>query len=150
MLQSPHRVLYQNKLYPTALHLLEALKFLKNRPDLSEQIRAEQDTQVALTLSTSFQDHVREDWRRVSQTSLEDVMYQKLKQHPDLRDLFLGTGDAPIVYSDEKDTSWVENANEPGRALEKVRERLRREGFGPGNSGGAHDTTPFASVSGSK
>ena len=77
-------------------------------------------------------------------------MYQKLKQHPNLRDLFLGTGDAPIVYSEERETSWVENANEPGRALEKVRERLRREGFGPGNSGGAHDATPFASVSGSK
>ena len=163
MLQSPHSIMYQNRLYPTALHLLEAFKFLKNRPDLSERIRAAKDAQDALTLSISFQDHVREDWRRISRTSLEDVLYMKLEQYADLRGLLLGTGDAPIVYSEEGDISWVESANEPGRALEKVRERLRKNGMGLGNSGGVQDigrsggittgpnsrpSTPFASASG--
>ena len=89
----------------------------------------------------------------------------KLEQYDDLRGLLLGTGDAPIVYSEEGDISWVGSANEPGRALEKVRERLRKNGMGLGNSLGiqgigrsegittgsnSQPSTPFASASGSR
>jgi hypothetical protein len=36
---SPHSVAYHDELYPTALHLFEARKFLDHRPDLAEHIR---------------------------------------------------------------------------------------------------------------
>ncbi|KAF8589661.1 hypothetical protein K439DRAFT_326891 [Ramaria rubella] len=65
---SPHRVLYKKKPYPTAAHLFEALKYLKHRPDLAEQIRMATDSATEIgTLSMSFQMEglVRPDWQSV-------------------------------------------------------------------------------------
>ena len=36
---SLHSVLYDGKVYPTALHLFEARKFLPNRRDLAKRVR---------------------------------------------------------------------------------------------------------------
>lgn len=61
---SPHRVMYKNRMYPTALHLLEAMKFM-HRPDLQERVRTCKDVNDMYPLSASFQDHVRPDWGQV-------------------------------------------------------------------------------------
>ena len=63
---------------------------------------------------------------------MEDVLYLKFKQHPSLRTLLLDTGLADIVYADDNDY-WgerplCEGANELGKALIRVRGRLRQEG----------------------
>ena len=63
---------------------------------------------------------------------MEDVLYLKFKQHPSLRTLLLHTGLADIIYADDNDY-WGEGplgegANELGKALIRVRERLRQEG----------------------
>lgn len=65
---------------------------------------------------------------------MEEVLFVKLKQHPDLRTLLMGTGVANLVYVDPNDHFWGEGslgegANELGKALVRVRERLRAEGF---------------------
>lgn len=61
---SNHRVMYKNKMYPTALHLLEAMKFT-HRPDLQERIRTCKDVHDMYPLSASLQEHVRSDWGQV-------------------------------------------------------------------------------------
>jgi len=65
---SPHKVLYQRKLYPTAAHLFEAHKFLKYKPELAERIRVCSESASEMSqLSWEFQmsGHVREDWELV-------------------------------------------------------------------------------------
>ncbi|KAF8547014.1 DUF1768-domain-containing protein [Imleria badia] len=128
---SPHRVMYKNKMYPTALHLLEAMKFT-HQPALQERIRTCRDVNDMYPLSASFQEHVRSDWGQVFLRTMEDVLYLKFKQHPILRSLLLRTGLADIVYADEN-TYWGDGhmgdgANELGRALVRLRDRLRQEG----------------------
>jgi hypothetical protein len=64
---------------------------------------------------------------------MEDVLYIKFKQHPSLRTLLLRTGLADIVYADANDSYWGhgplgEGANELGKALMRVRDKLRAEG----------------------
>lgn len=63
---------------------------------------------------------------------MEDVLYLKFKQHPVLRTLLLRTGLGDIIYSDENsywgDAITGEGANELGKALVRLRERLRQEG----------------------
>ena len=59
-------------------------------------------------------------------------MYLKFKQHPTLRHLLFNTGFADIVYADSNDY-WGEGPsgegeNELGKALIRVRDRLRHEG----------------------
>lgn len=63
---------------------------------------------------------------------MENVLYLKLKQHPSIRTLLLRTGLVDVIYADDNDY-WGEGpsgegANELGKALMRVRERLRQEG----------------------
>lgn len=65
---------------------------------------------------------------------MEEVLYTKFIQHPDLRRLLLSTGVGELLYVDPNDGFWGDGplgrgANELGRALEHVRERLLAEGF---------------------
>jgi hypothetical protein len=62
---SPHDVLYQNKLYPSAYHLVEALKFLQSHPDLAEQIRLCTSVDDVHKLSSTLEEHVQSDWDQV-------------------------------------------------------------------------------------
>lgn len=137
MNHSPHRILHQEKIYPTALHLLEALKFVGHRPDLSERIRAVKDVHDVYPLSATMHELVRPDWGQVFLQMVEEVLYLKFRQHPDLRSLLMNTGLADIIYSEEGDNYWGEGplgqgANELGKAIVRARERLRREGYSVG------------------
>ncbi|KAH8118817.1 DUF1768-domain-containing protein [Phellopilus nigrolimitatus] len=130
---SPHRVLYGEKLYPSAAHLLEAHKYLGVREDLAERVRGARDLPELNGLAAGLQHHARRDWEHVILDKMEDVLYRKFMQHPDLRDLLLNTGVADLVYAEAADSFWGEGplgqgANELGRALVRVRERLRHEG----------------------
>lgn len=73
---------------------------------------------------------------------VEEVLYMKFKQHPDLRSQLMNTGTADIIYSETEDAYWGEGpfgqgANELGKSIMRVRERLRREGYnvGPPSNG---------------
>lgn len=114
------------------MHLLEAMKFTEH-PNLQERIRKCADVGDMYPLSASFQDHVRPDWGQVFLKTMEDVLYIKFKQHPSLRTLLLRTGLADVVYADANDSYWGhgplgEGANELGKALMRVRDKLRAEG----------------------
>ena len=65
MNHSPHRIIHQNKTYPTALHLHEAMKFIDHRPDLSEQIRSFARVQEVYPFAASQQEFVRPDWGQI-------------------------------------------------------------------------------------
>lgn len=62
---SPYRVIYENHVYPTATHLLEALKFMPHRMDIVTQIRACADVADVYPLSATLQQHARKDWAQV-------------------------------------------------------------------------------------
>ncbi|KAI9453458.1 hypothetical protein BJY52DRAFT_840197 [Lactarius psammicola] len=88
---SPHTVMYEDELYPTALHLFEALKFLEHRPDLADQIRLCGRVEDVTHISASFAEHTRRDWGIVALATMDEVLYYKFRQHGDLRALLLGT-----------------------------------------------------------
>ena len=69
---SRHRILYANKIYPTATHLHEALKYLPHRPDLAERLRNTDAVEDVYRLSEQWEHQygtegagVRNDWRNV-------------------------------------------------------------------------------------
>lgn len=66
---------------------------------------------------------------------MDEVLYHKFVQHPNIRALLMGTGVAQLVFSDLSDPFWGDGslgqgANELGKALVRVRDRLRAEGYG--------------------
>jgi len=71
---------------------------------------------------------VRPDWGLKFLDLMDEVLLTKCKQHPDLRSVLLHTGDARIVYEQPHDDFWGSGGrNELGKALVRVRERLRAE-----------------------
>lgn len=81
---SPHRVLHQQKIYPSATHLFEAMKYLEGgpgqqpRPDLAERIRACPNVADVYPLSAEFQSKgwVRSDWGLVFNTCVSRPIHQ--------------------------------------------------------------------------
>ena len=66
---------------------------------------------------------------------MEDVLYLKFIQHSDLRNQLLSTGFSELVFHDASDPFWgdgpsEDGANELGKALMNVRERIRLEAAG--------------------
>ncbi|KAH9986140.1 hypothetical protein BJV77DRAFT_1030130 [Russula vinacea] len=124
---SPHSVVYEDDLYPTALHLYEARKFLYHRPDLAERIRQCEQVEEVTALSAELGVFARWDWG-----NMDEVLYLKFLQHGDLRALLLNTYPAELVYVESEDLFWGDGAgagmNELGKSLMRVRERLRIEG----------------------
>ena len=62
---SPHTVLYEDKVYPTALHLFEARKFLSHLPDLADRIRQCERVEQVTSISAEMADFIRRDWGNV-------------------------------------------------------------------------------------
>ncbi|KAJ6485953.1 hypothetical protein C8R45DRAFT_998546 [Mycena sanguinolenta] len=127
---SPHRIMYNEITYPTAMHLHEALKYLPINPAFAERIRLCPPGEIqALSnqLERQSPNSVRPDWSAVYLRSMEDVILLKFQQHADLRGLLLNTLDAPLIYA-EPDTYWGEvGSNHLGHILEHVRTSLQRE-----------------------
>ncbi|KAJ3561710.1 hypothetical protein NP233_g10025 [Leucocoprinus birnbaumii] len=117
---SPHNVKYQEK-------------FQGYRDDLAEHIRlCSPYPSVAFSEARRLSDHVRSDWRVVNIKMMDEVIYHKFTQHYSLMEELLGTGDAELVEDSDKDWFWGIGAdgkgfNELGKALERLRTRLRRE-----------------------
>ena len=62
---SLHSVLYGDELYPTALHLFEARKFLPYRPDLANCVRQCERVELVeqvTSITTGLGNFVRGDW----------------------------------------------------------------------------------------
>ncbi|KAI0043490.1 DUF1768-domain-containing protein [Auriscalpium vulgare] len=129
---SEHKVLHEEELYPTALHLYEALKFLSHRPDIAKRIRHCERPEEVYAISSSEAESTRPDWHIVAIQMMDTVLHQKFRQHGDLRALLLDTHPSDLIYAERDDPFWGEGpegvgSNELGKALMRVRDKLRAE-----------------------
>lgn len=129
---SSYSILYEGELYPSALHLFEAMKFEDTRPDISAMIRDTQSPDEVFAISREAENLTRPDWHSVAVGKMDDVLYLKFRQHGHLRSMLLETGNAPLVYAEPNDHFWGEGhmgqgQNQLGQALMRVRDRLRAE-----------------------
>ena len=69
---SPHGVIYEEDLYPTALHLFEARKFLYHRPDLADRIRQCEHVEGVTAVSEELKEFVRWDWGNVALSTVSN------------------------------------------------------------------------------
>jgi len=128
---SHHPVTYKGRKYRTAQHLYQSFKFIKHRPDIAEHIRLNcPKPDDALLEARHFQPEVRKDWTKVHVQKMDETLWLKFTQHPDLKDLLLSTGGAELIMDSSKDSYWGLGANRRGRnelgnALERLRTKLR-------------------------
>jgi predicted NAD-dependent protein-ADP-ribosyltransferase YbiA (DUF1768 family) len=78
-------VYYKKKLYPTALHLLEAHKFLGVRNDLAERVRQTRTVDELYALASEVEPYRRRDWEGVVviKVSLSHHQNSSLSSKPD-------------------------------------------------------------------
>ena len=75
---SLHSVMYEEDLYPTALHLFEARKFLYHRPDLAERIRRCERVEEITAMSEGLGEFVRRDWGNVALSTVRNPFYSRI------------------------------------------------------------------------
>jgi len=130
---SPHPVKYKGDVYPTSEHLFQSFKFQPKRPNLAQHIRTCSDQpRMAFDEARRFQPEVRPDWNEVSIEKMDEAIYHKFTQHRDLKNELLMTGNAELIENSDRDAFWGCGAdgkgrNELGKALERLRERLKNE-----------------------
>ncbi|VDC01880.1 unnamed protein product [Peniophora sp. CBMAI 1063] len=66
---SPHPVEWKERIYPTAEHLFQAVKFIHQYPDIAEEIRMCSRASEALAKARRYQDYRRPDWLSAGLTS---------------------------------------------------------------------------------
>ena len=75
---SPHSVVYEEELYPTALHLFknfEARKFLDHRPDLADRIRQCERVEDVTAISTEVAEFTRRDWGNMALSTVSRRLF---------------------------------------------------------------------------
>jgi ribA/ribD-fused uncharacterized protein len=120
----------RGKLWPTSEHFFQAQKF-ENRAD-QEEIRKVSSPMIAARMGRDRKRKLRRDWERVKVGIMREAVEAKFRQHAELGELLLATGDAKLVEHTENDDYWGDGGdgsgrNELGRILMAVRDALRAE-----------------------
>ena len=87
---------------------------------------------IAARMGRDRKRKLRRDWERVKVGIMREAVGAKFRQHAELGELLLATGDAKLVEHTENDDYWGDGGdgsgrNELGRILMAVRDALRGE-----------------------
>ncbi len=110
----------------------QAAKFL-HKPELAVRF-THLDGEEAWKLAQRHSYQQRADWYQVRENIMQEVLRAKFKQHIDLRDLLLATGDAYLVENSSRDAFWADGGDGKGKnRLGQLLMQLRGElgGIGP-------------------
>lgn len=122
---SAHTVGYKGYVYPTAEHAYQTSKFV------DEQFRENIATAVSPFLAWQYgqsEEGRAPDFNKLA--VMKEIMHAKLKQHADVRQALLETGDSDILKNHPDDYFWGTGAdgsgkNVMGQIWMELREELR-------------------------
>ena len=140
----PVKLTIDGKIWPTAEHYFQAMKFPDN-PEYQELIRAAKTPAQAKKLGKTEAIPIRNDWHMYREQVMADVLQHKFAV-PKLRDVLLGTGDDVILYTSLSDNFWGlgkkgTGQNKLGELLMQTRTDLRNAAAGA-PAGGAGAAAP--------
>ena len=72
---SPHTVMFRDELYPTALHLFEARRFLDHRPDLADRVRECELVEDVPSISAELAEFTRWDWANIALSTVSKPFF---------------------------------------------------------------------------
>ena len=122
------QIYIDGSLWRTSEHYYQAMKF-DGHPEHVKDVQNATTPFDAAKFGRDRKRPLREDWEEVK----DDVMYKaitaKFTQHPNLKEVLLGTGDAILVEHTENDHYWGDGLdgsgkNMLGKLLVKLREEL--------------------------
>jgi predicted NAD-dependent protein-ADP-ribosyltransferase YbiA (DUF1768 family) len=140
---APYAINDGTKVWPTSEHKFQADKFEGTDPAYQEQIRSNPDPKVAAALGRDRSRPLRADWNSpatitdpddadlpsnwqrfvgdepmlVKDYSMLNAVRMKVRQHVELQDKLLDTGDAILVEHTEKDNYWADGGDGSGKNM---------------------------------
>ncbi|KAF8626722.1 hypothetical protein AX17_006488 [Amanita inopinata Kibby_2008] len=133
---SAHPIIFLEKKYRTATHLIEALRYMDHAPEFVERVRKCKNVKEVHKVSASFVwkgKLEKPQWAALFPGMVHSALSKKFAQHDDLRRMLLDTGHVPIIYQDH-DTYFGDGMdgkglNVLGQSLVRVRNLLREDGY---------------------
>ncbi|KAG6872693.1 hypothetical protein C0995_007575 [Termitomyces sp. Mi166 len=128
---SDHPINYNGHYYKTSEHLFQSLKFLDTKPHIAMQIRRVNTAREAFNIAQANKQYQRPDWLQVNIAMMDLTLLHKFRQHRNLKDMLLATGDAELIENSPLDSFWGNGAdklgrNELGKALMRLRGKFQR------------------------
>jgi GTP cyclohydrolase II len=127
---SRHAVFIGDRMWPTVEHFYQAQKFVGTPHE--EAIRCCQTPMLAKMHAAGLTaEHRRQDWQTVKEAVMLEGLRAKFRQHPDLAERLLRSGDRLLVEHTRNDTYWGDGGdgtgkNRLGSLLMQVRAEVRR------------------------
>ncbi len=119
---------YDGWVYGTVEEAYQASAFKDVAPDVVEQIRHARSPYDAKQISLANKERKRPDWETKKVEVMEELLREKVKQHPYVREMLLKTKDYPIAEDSPKDTYWGWGPNRDGENhMGKLWMKLRDE-----------------------
>ena len=127
---SAHPILIET-MWPTSEHYFQAQKFLDAEP--ISKILHEKSPMKAAKMGRSREWPIRTDWDEVKDDMMRIAVSAKVRQHSDVRELLLSTGDATIIEHTSNDSYWADGGdgtgkNMLGKILMEIRDQLTKNG----------------------
>ncbi len=120
----------KGKTWPTSEHYFQAQKFAGT--DHEEAIRLAETPMIAAQMGRDRTKPLRSDWEAIKDEVMREAVMAKFRQHPELREILLGTGQRLLIEHTGNDSYWGDGGdgrgkNRLGRILMEVREKLAVE-----------------------
>ncbi len=103
------------KTWLTTEHYFQAQKFAGTKHE--EQIRLAPSPIKAAKMGRDRNRPLRPDWQTVKDDIMRRALLAKFTQHPGLKSLLLGTGNAKLVEHTENDNYWGDGGDGTGRNM---------------------------------
>ncbi|MCD7805127.1 MAG: NADAR family protein [Oscillospiraceae bacterium] len=129
---SANKIEYDGFVYGTVEEAYQASTFRGVAEDVVEQIRNAGSPYEAKQISIANKDRKRPDWDTEKVVVMEELLREKVRQHPYVREILLKTKDYTIVEDSPKDSYWGwgpdrDGENNMGKLWMKIRDELLEE-----------------------
>jgi ribA/ribD-fused uncharacterized protein len=120
-------VRYKDVLYPTSEHAYQAAKFINNKK-IYTQIKNAKSPSEAKRLADENETETITNWSMIKLQVMSDIIYEKAKQHEEVRRRLLETQDSQIIENSMDDYFWGCGEDDTGQNhLGKIWMRIREE-----------------------
>lgn len=124
---APYPIKLKGKIWSTSEHYFQAMKF-ESQKDQND-VRKAKTPMEAARKGRDRKRKLRRNWEAIKDNIMQDAVYAKFSQHPELGELLLSTGEATLIEHTPNDSYWGDGGdgtgkNMLGKILMEIRKRL--------------------------
>lgn len=112
---SKHRIFLKNRFWKTTEHYFQAQKFIEI--EYQNEIHKMDSPMDAAKYGRRRNLPLRKDWEEQKDDIMREAVEAKIKQHSDVRELLMSTGNKEIIEHTKNDSYWADGGNGTGKNM---------------------------------